>query len=406
MRSEQPAISCRDVTKTYRLFSHPGDRVWRALSLGRLRLHSEFTALQEISFEIFRGETVGIIGRNGSGKSTLLQLVCGILRQTSGRLDVRGRISALLELGAGFSPEFTGRENIYFQGAIMGLARAEMDARIGDIIALAGIGEFIDQPVRTYSSGMFVRLAFSVAVHVDPEILVVDEALGVGDAEFQERSISRMKDMQRGGATILVVSHSIPMIRNFCQRALWLDRGRIRMAGDASTVCQAYTEEIEQLSRTVGAAAQPAAGSSRAHASGRTKTISISAVTLSKRTLEVGGDLELTIDLDYGPELPQGLSFGVGVIVYGEHGRIVAIFNTLRDDLSLTHAVSQLRLHLPGTPFIPGRYSISVNVCDSAALYAYDVQDHCLSFEVQSALNRAGLPRWEGEVACEHVWNW
>ncbi|MDP3701025.1 MAG: polysaccharide ABC transporter ATP-binding protein [Hylemonella sp.] len=406
MRSEQLAITCSGVAKTYRLFGHPGDRIRQALSLGRLHLHREFTALQDISFDIHKGETVGIIGRNGSGKSTLLQLVCGILRPTAGRLDVTGRISALLELGAGFNPEFTGRENIYFQGAVMGFTRREMDVRLGDIIGFAGIGDFIDQPVRTYSSGMFVRLAFSVSVHVDPEILVVDEALGVGDAEFQARSISRMKALQGHGVTILLVSHSIPVVRNFCERVIWLDRGKLRLAGESSMVCQAYLDEVDQASLTSGTRAQSTASTRRFHPSGQEKTISIKAVTLSSPAIEVGEDLTLSIELDYGPEFPQGLVFGVGVIVHGAAGRIVALFNTLRDDLSLTGAMRQLRLRLPGTAFIPGQYSISVNVCDSAALFPFDAQDHCLRFEVRSALSRLGLPRWEGEVACAHAWEW
>jgi ABC-type polysaccharide/polyol phosphate transport system ATPase subunit len=224
MRSDV-AISVKNLTKTYRIFGHPGDRIKQALTLGRVRFHREFTALRDVSFEIKKGETVGIIGRNGSGKSTMLQLICGILKPTSGTVQVNGRVSALLELGAGFNPEFTGRENVYFQGAVMGLTKEEMDGRFDNITAFADIGDFIDQPVRTYSSGMFVRLAFAAAIHVDADILVVDEALAVGDAEFQERSISRMKVMQHSGTTILFVSHSIPAIKNFCQRALWLDEG-------------------------------------------------------------------------------------------------------------------------------------------------------------------------------------
>lgn len=400
------AISVKNLSKTYRLFGHPGDRIKQFFSLGVKQYHREFTALKDVSFEIKKGETVGIIGRNGSGKSTLLQLICGILKPTSGTVQVNGRISALLELGAGFNPEFTGRENVYFQGAIMGLDRLAMQARLEPIIAFAGIGEFIDQPVRTYSSGMFVRLAFSVAVHVDPEILVVDEALGVGDAEFQERSISRMKAMQGYGATILLVSHSIPVVRNFCQRVLWLDRGRLRLAGESSMVCQAYLDEVEQTSLTLDAHAQSTANARRFHPSGQEKTISIKTVTLSSPVIEVGGGLTLSIELDYGPEFPQGLIFGVGVIVHGAAGRIVALFNTLRDDLSLTGAIRELRLRLPGTAFVPGQYSISVSVCDSAALFSHDAQDQCLSFEVRPALSRMGLPRWEGEVACEHGWEW
>lgn len=395
------AVVCQAVSKTYRIFGHPGDRIKQAFSLGHLRRHDEFTALRNISFDIRRGETVGIIGRNGSGKSTLLQLICGILTPTQGKLNVSGRVSALLELGAGFNPEFTGRENIYFQGAIMGFDKRAMDARLEAILAFAEIGSFIDQPVRTYSSGMFVRLAFSVAVHIDPEILVIDEALGVGDAEFQERSITRMKELQASGATIFLVSHSLPLIRNFCQRAIWLDGGDLRLSGPASSVCQAYEDEVSKPS--AGTFLDLSAG--RLYPSGRTKTISITAVHLNETVFAVGSSLTLSIELAFAPSaaLPK---FGVGVIVRNEVNRIVAIFNTLRDSLLVSGEVKSVTLELPRNCFVPGRYTLSVNVCDTQVLFAFDELDRCLSFEVLREVSTGGLPRWEGEVACEHAWHW
>ena len=244
MASPDIAISVRNLTKTYRLFGHPGDRIKQFLSLGFRKYHQEFTALRDVSFDIKKGETVGIIGRNGSGKSTLLQLICGILKPTSGSVQVNGRVSALLELGAGFNPEFTGRENVYFQGVIMGLGKEEMDKRFDDIAAFADIGKFIDQPVRMYSSGMFVRLAFAVAVSFIPDILIVDEALAVGDMEFQERSVTFMKKLRDSGTSILFVSHSMPMVRNFCERAVWLDQGKIVIIGMAYELCIAYQNRI------------------------------------------------------------------------------------------------------------------------------------------------------------------
>lgn len=225
MPSEDIVISARNLTKAYRLFGHPGDRVKQFLSFGLQQYHREFTALREVSFDIRRGETIGIIGRNGSGKSTLLQLICGILKPTSGTIEVNGRISALLELGAGFNPEFTGRENVHFQGALMGLVKAEMEKRFDDIAAFADIGEFIEQPVRTYSSGMFLRLAFAVASHVDPDILVVDEALAVGDSLFQKRCYARIRQLQNQGMTLILVSHDHELVRNLTNRAMLLDKG-------------------------------------------------------------------------------------------------------------------------------------------------------------------------------------
>lgn len=234
------AISVKNLTKTYRIFGHPGDRIKQALTLGQVRFHQEFTALQGVSFEIQKGETVGIIGRNGSGKSTLLQLICGILKPTSGTVMVNGRVSALLELGAGFNPEFTGRENVYFQGAVMGLTKEVMDQRFDDIAAFADIGEFIDQPVRTYSSGMFVRLAFAVAVHVEPDILVVDEALSVGDVVFQHKSKKHVRELIDSGASLLMVSHDRNTITSTCNRCIYLDGGRMELDSLPSDVFDYY----------------------------------------------------------------------------------------------------------------------------------------------------------------------
>lgn len=226
MPSEAIVVSAHNLTKAYRLFGHPGDRVKQFLSLGLRRYHRQFTALQDVSFEVRQGEMLGIIGRNGSGKSTLLQLVCGILKPSAGTVQVNGRVSALLELGAGFNPEFTGRENVYFQGALAGFSRAQMAMRFNAIAAFADIGEFVDQPVRTYSSGMFLRLAFAVAVHVDPAILVVDEALAVGDAGFRARCFRRIGELRGAGCTILFVSHDMEQIATLCDRVILLEDGR------------------------------------------------------------------------------------------------------------------------------------------------------------------------------------
>ncbi|MEN6584592.1 MAG: ABC transporter ATP-binding protein [Sulfuricella sp.] len=235
------------MNKTYRVFGHPGQRLKQALTFGIKQYHKEFIALEDISFDIKKGETVGIIGRNGSGKSTLLQLICGILRPTVGSVKVNGRISALLELGAGFNPEFTGRENVYFQGTILGLSKEEMDSRFADIAAFADIGEFLDQPVRTYSSGMFVRLAFATAIHVDPDILVVDEALAVGDMAFQRKCFERLgqllSDRQR---VVLLVSHDLRQVERFCSRVIFLQSGKIMADGPAHDVCQLYCEKANE----------------------------------------------------------------------------------------------------------------------------------------------------------------
>jgi lipopolysaccharide transport system ATP-binding protein len=244
--SEQ-AIVVTDVGKCYQLYERPENRLKQAL-IPRLqrafggeptRFFRESWALRDVSFAVARGETVGIIGRNGSGKSTLLQIICGTLSPTQGHVAVSGRIGALLELGSGFNPEFTGRENVYMNGAILGMGADEIATKYADIVAFADIGDFIDQPVKTYSSGMYVRLAFAVIAHADADILVIDEALSVGDVFFAQKCMRFLRDFQKRG-TVLFVSHDASAIVNLCDRAIWLDGGRIGMDGPAKTVCEAY----------------------------------------------------------------------------------------------------------------------------------------------------------------------
>lgn len=236
-------IQANDLSKTYRLYDRPHYRLLQSLVGERGRYYREFSALQGVSFQLQRGETLGIIGVNGAGKSTLLQLLCGTLEPSAGQVQVQGRIAALLELGAGFNPEFTGRENLTINAAILGLTPGQIDERTEDIIAFADIGDFIDRPVKTYSSGMYVRLAFSVAVHVDPQILIVDEALAVGDALFQFKCMSRMRRMLDDGVSLLFTSHDISAIKALCQRTLWLEKGRTRMLGATPEVTRAYDQD-------------------------------------------------------------------------------------------------------------------------------------------------------------------
>ncbi|XOF33726.1 MAG: ABC transporter ATP-binding protein [Candidatus Electrothrix sp. YB6] len=240
-----PALSVTDVSKVYKLYSRPIHRVIEALLPGSgRRYHHMFHALSDVSFTVARGETVGIIGRNGSGKSTLLQIICGILQPTVGQVTVNGRIAALLELGAGFNPEFTGRENVYLNGSILGVDRKEMDACFADIVRFADIGDYIEQPVRTYSSGMYVRLAFAVAIHVRPDILIVDEALSVGDTAFQAKCFAKFKEFQQRGVTILFVTHSMDLVTRYCSAALLLEQGRVITSGPAKDVVDEYNRRI------------------------------------------------------------------------------------------------------------------------------------------------------------------
>jgi lipopolysaccharide transport system ATP-binding protein len=238
------AIEAQGLGKRFMLFESPQDRL-KQLLWGRWRPYSQaFWALQDVSFQIGRGEVVGLVGRNGAGKSTLLQMVCGTLVPSAGSLVVRGRVAALLELGAGFSPDFSGLENVYMNAAILGLSRAAVDARLDDILAFADIGAFIKQPVKTYSSGMFMRLAFAVATSVSPDILVVDEALSVGDGAFARKSFDRIMDLKDQGATILFCSHAMYHVQALCSRAIWIEGGRARMVDSAARVTSAYETSL------------------------------------------------------------------------------------------------------------------------------------------------------------------
>lgn len=233
------------VTKIYKLYQKPQDRFKETFSLTHKKYSKDFYALRDISFAIERGESVGFVGKNGSGKSTLLKILTGVLNETSGGKAIHGKISALLELGAGFNMEFTGLENIYLNGTIMSIPREEMEKRLDAIIQFADIGDFIYQPVKTYSSGMFVRLAFAVAIHVDPEILIVDEALAVGDTRFQLKCMDKFMEFMNAGKTILFVSHDVNMIKRFCKRVIWIHEGDLVLDGETDFVTDKYNDYLK-----------------------------------------------------------------------------------------------------------------------------------------------------------------
>lgn len=233
-------IKVNNVSKTYKMYSQPTDRLKEALSLGEKKYHQDFFALNNVSFTLSKGENVGIIGKNGSGKSTLLKIITGIIQPSTGTVEVLGRVSAILELGSGFNPEYTGIENIYTYGLIVGIPKKEMDTRIENIISFADLGDFINQPVKTYSSGMYARLAFSVAINIDPDILIVDEALSVGDMGFQHKCMNKMKELIEQGATVIFVSHDTFAIKSLCNRCIYLENGNVKADGNAVEVTDLY----------------------------------------------------------------------------------------------------------------------------------------------------------------------
>jgi ABC-type polysaccharide/polyol phosphate transport system ATPase subunit len=244
------AVEFSRVSKSYSIYSSPGDRLKELALLGNRSFHQDYWALRDVSFEVNRGETFCVVGENGSGKSTLLQICAGIMQPSAGTATVNGRVAALLELGSGFNPEFSGKDNVYLNGAILGLDARDMDRRFAEIEAFAEIGEFIHQPVKTYSSGMVVRLAFAVAIHLDPEILLVDEALSVGDIYFRQRCMRKVHELRSRGITILFVSHSTGDVKALGDRAMWLDHGRVAAIGNTDLVVSKYLDAMQRKDAT------------------------------------------------------------------------------------------------------------------------------------------------------------
>ncbi len=242
--SSEIAVKVSHLSKCYPIYNKPRDRLLQMLSFGQKKFYREFWALKDVSFEIKKGETVGIIGRNGSGKSTLLQMICGTLNPTSGHVETHGRVAALLELGSGFNPEFTGRENVYMNASILGLSKHDIQLRLDDILAFADIGDFIDQPVKSYSSGMMVRLAFAVIAHVDADILIIDEALAVGDVFFQQKCMRYLRQLQNKGATVIFVSHDTAAVMNLCKRAILLSKDNGAILGATDEISKRYIKSL------------------------------------------------------------------------------------------------------------------------------------------------------------------
>lgn len=253
------AVRVTELGKAYRIYGHPRDRLKQMFARSGRRYFQEFWALRDVNFVVRPGEALGIIGRNGQGKSTLLQLLAGTLKPTQGRVEINGRVAALLELGSGFNPEFTGRENVLFGGMLLGMARAQVEARLADVIDFAEIGEFIDHPVKSYSTGMFVRLAFALQIYTDPDVLIVDEALAVGDIFFQQKCFERIRAMRKQGLTLVFVSHDMAAVRNLCDRAIVLDRGRVIFEGAPEEAVSRFHDVARPGARTPAAPDRPGA---------------------------------------------------------------------------------------------------------------------------------------------------
>lgn len=403
--SSEIAISVRNVSKCFDIYDKPYHRLLRFLTRGEKSWAKQFWALRDVSFDVAKGETVGIVGRNGAGKSTLLQIITRTLAPTTGDVFVKGRIAALLELGAGFNPEFTGKENVFMNAMLLGMTRAEVEAKYDDIVSFSGIGSFVEQPVKTYSSGMFSRLAFSVAVHSEPSVLIVDEALSVGDSAFQEKSVTRMKEIRNSGTSILFVTHSLPIVRNFCNRAVLLDKGTVKMVGERLKVCDAYQlmvdEEVKQdkLRAPVSKAGEP----KFVKKCPSDKALQIVKVTLVQDRCQMGDDIEVAIDLKFYQQVTK---YGVGMLIHDGRGNLISVINTLRDDLIFTEHVDSMKLVIRNNHFAPGEYFLTVAVSDADAMFAYDRVDHVCRLVIAGKFSARGLPMVEGFVRCVHEWQY
>lgn len=390
------AIEVENISKFYKIYDNPNERLKEVLNPLKKKYHQEFQALKNISFTVGQGETVGILGKNGSGKSTLLKIISGILKPTHGHVIVNGRVSALLELGAGFNPELSGIENIYLSGTIMGYAKNEMDEKLDEIIDFADIGDFVNQPVKMYSSGMFARLAFAVAINVDPDILIVDEALSVGDSHFQEKSFTKMKNFRKKGKSILFVSHSISSVRNFCDKALWIDNGELRMIGSADLICAEYQDYINEKKEEIHLVANNSEPN-------KDSKILIKDVILNKSTYLMDDDIEIKIKLEFKEQI---INYGVGVIVYNTMGSVVCLYNTVRDDIYFSESFNEFVLRIPNNDFVRGKYYVTVAISDELSLFSYDRKDFIAKFSVEAKKNKNGIPIADGMFRSKHIWNY
>ena len=404
------AVRFDNVTKIYKLYDSPKDRFKETFSIRKKRYSKDFYALNNVSFTINRGETVGIVGKNGSGKSTLLKMLTGVLSQTAGTIGVNGKISALLELGAGFNMEFTGMENIYLNGTILNIPKEEMDKKLDSIIRFADIGEFIHQPVKTYSSGMFVRLAFSVAIHVDPEILIVDEALAVGDTRFQMKCMDKFVEFMNAGKTVIIVSHDLNMIKRFCKRAIWLNDGSLVMDGDVDAITDRYNDflksgltfeeyskslqiekngtEAENIDKTC---AKGASASGYGSSAGADKNViaEISSVKLFDKSGNEISDVpfgeDITLEIDYEVFEENVAHPVLGVAIRSVDHKYICGLNTLLDDKKIPwikgHNICRLsyeRFNLTG-----GGYYFDVALFDKTATVNFDYQTQIKRFFVK-----------------------
>ncbi|GLI09878.1 teichoic acid ABC transporter ATP-binding protein [Paenibacillus tyrfis] len=398
-------IQIKDLSKSYKIYSKPIDRLKESVHPLSKKFHKEFHALKNISFELVKGETVGVVGTNGSGKSTLLKLITGVLHPTAGEVSVYGKVAAILELGAGFNPEFTGIENIYLNGTIMGYSKKEIEDKLDSIISFAEIGEFINQPVKTYSSGMFARLAFAVAINVEPDVLIVDEALSVGDTRFQMKCIEKMKQIKESGTTILFVSHATEQIKRFCTKAIWIEKGHIKAIGDANEIVNLYEDSmhLEILNQTLHKQQeqmlQEEENLSEKPSTDSSKVGIINSVVCVENELSTFESLIVQVKYTILQKVIP--NFLLGVAIYDRDRKYIFGPNTYLDKIEgvpNTYGAHSIQYIIPKLPLLSGTYFIDVGIFSDEGLICIDYQTNSQTITLKNEYFTEGL------VYLEHEW--
>jgi lipopolysaccharide transport system ATP-binding protein len=388
------AVRAADLSKRYDVYRRPADRLIELFT--RRRRHDVFPALEGVSFEIEKGETVGVVGQNGAGKSTLLKLLCGVTRASSGTLETHGTIASILELGTGFHPEFTGRDNAALNAAILGLSASEIRARLPSILEFSELGSFLDRPVKTYSSGMYMRLAFSVAVNVNPDILVIDEALAVGDGHFQKKCIEKIREFQQEGKTILFCSHALYYISTICRRTLWLDEGRVMRYGPSIDVVHDYETFLRQRDREIPSSSPLATGTATPV---RLREIVVcDSAGLPNDRFARGEDVHLRLRIE-SDQPQQPIHVLVGIHREADDLQCFTV-GTHADGLPPLCGRSEydITVRLLDLPLLRGGYSIIAYVGDEHAITVFDRRD------VRPAFSMTGDRFEVGMISVDHRW--
>jgi ABC-type polysaccharide/polyol phosphate transport system ATPase subunit len=389
------AIEVSHLTKVYRVYAHPRDRLKEYLLRRRRRLHQEVWALRDVAFRVPKGSTFGIVGNNGSGKSTLLQLLAGTLTPTSGAVSIHGRVSSILELGTGFHHDFTGRENAFMSGAVMGISRKEMEERLDGVIAFAEIGDFIDLPVKMYSTGMYVRLAFAVATSVDPDILILDEALSVGDQYFQKRSIDRIDEFRKAGRTIIFCSHNTYQVRMICDQVIWLSGGRVALMGDTLKVVGEYESYLRDQIAARTAPSTESIPSERGKGSRPAPWIGEVCLVINGSTTldgEVQTGDRLGVAVSYRiPEPPTQVH--VGVRIFREDGIECYGIATHLDEVTPPLVSTTATITFPSLELLAGNYYVEAILLDETGLHPYDSITKACRFRMRQPFIALGLCR-------------